>query len=759
MDSNAFTASYDFLSQQVDWDKVHNLIIQHTFFDHTKDIFMAPWANMAYSPSESIKDIENISLNVQEAPTLFRQAFSGIDPSIRLSNIVKLIEKDYVLSLSEIFNLSILTRNSSKFLKHFKSTNLYSLYEDLDTINFKKFNQECNKLFTSSGSIQFQNHPKLSQLDKKISEVEVEIRQQIKHVFRNFKDRGITNQDTFDIYNDRFVIAVNSDKYSSNLGIIRGNSKSGFTLYIEPVSIKSLNDLLNELYNKLDHELYLLRKKLTTILFNNKNSIVDLISLITQFDQLLSKYSFANKYNMCPFIESTKSFLFKDIAHPLITNPITNNIDTKNGILISGPNTGGKSVLLKSIALVIIFAKSGMYVPCSYAEGEIPDKLLLLINNTQNLTDGLSSFSLECHNLLDSINEDGKNILIIDEIFRSTSSVEASEISYHVIKEALNNDNTVFVSTHHELLKDKIERDPVIDSGHVRFNHETNKPTFEFIQGKSGSSYAVKIFKQIEKEKFGFHLISNNFYKDNLEQNVKVSNNDDEVISLLSKLSDQEKEHKKTVSSLNIKLIDQEKKFTVKYDKLNSRLIKIRNDIVNKKSNREEIKELNQLQSTLNTSQSVFLPAKEELKLEQLKIGINLIDKVSRKEVIVTSIDKRKKIITVTQGKLKMKLPLSNLKLSKNAAPQQKISINVFKNSKPEIMHDFRGVRLEEFENKLIDIINTVISGDIPYAHVVYGHGDGILKSKIVELKKNYPEVLFEHPNGDDGAVNIQLIK
>ena len=74
-------------------------------------------------------------------------------------------------------------------------------------------------------------------------------------------------------------------------------------------------------------------------------------------------------------------------------------------------------------------------------------------------------------------------------------------------------------------------------------------------------------------------------------------------------------------------------------------------------------------------------------------------------------------------------------------------------------MHDFRGVRLEEFENKLIDIINTVISGDIPYAHVVYGHGDGILKSKIVELKKNYPEVLFEHPNGDDGAVNIQLIK
>lgn len=760
MDNGIINSNFDFLTQQLDWDVIHRSIIRHTYFDYSKEILKHPWKDLPYDIESISTDVSMIVNEYHEIHASFLKSFSACSENFNFNHILLLIEKAQVLALSELFEIYVFTKNINKFVKKYKNLFLVKKFVREEFVIFKQFNKECQSLFTEQGQVQYSSHPQLAPYQSKIQSLEIEIRTTIKRIHKKFKDNGLTVQDSFDLYNDRFVVAVQSDKYNSKLGIIRGHSKSGFTLYVEPIEVKSLNDTLIEERNKLDHELYLIRNALSQILHNNFKEIGRLFSCIFEFDVLITKAEYSRLYNLSKFIITNEEFKFKNLFHPLIDNPVKSSLEVKKGLLVSGPNTGGKSVLLKSIALALIFAKSGMHVHADLAEGTIPDDIHLLINNTQNLTSGLSSFSLEVNNILSCIDLPGYNAIFIDEIFRSTSSNEASEISFHVLKQAVSNNNAVFVSTHHEILKEKVKNDPFISSGHVKFDLINNKPTYEFILGKPGSSFAIKVFKEIEHNLNQNNSISNRFYTDETElQNVTTT----EELSLLEEKYTQQIEelkvdHKKEISAINLKMMKSDEQFQSKYDRLNSKFVKLRNSIESKKVFKEELKEIDKVSAEIKSSNSVLLSSEETLVAEELNVGDIVFDKITKKDVEILAIDVRKKVVTILQGKLKVKLPIANLSRSNKSVKKTEVHINVFKENKNNINYDFRGSRLEEFKNELESILIALSSGEIPYASIVYGHGDGILKKELRRVLKDFHEFEVEYPNGDDGSVVIKLV-
>ncbi|MCP4913852.1 MAG: hypothetical protein GY909_12135 [Oligoflexia bacterium] len=760
MDNGILNSDFDFLTQQLDWDVIHKSIIKHTYFDYSKEIFKQPWNNLAYDIESISTDVSMIVNEFHDIHAHFLKSFSSCSEGFNFNQILLLIEKAQVLASSELFEIFILTKNINKFIKKYKNLYLVKKYVKEEFVIFKSFNKECQSLFSEQGHILYSSHPQLAPYYNKIQSLEIDIRTTIKRIHKKFKDTGLTVQDSFDIYNDRFVVAVQSDKYNSKLGIIRGHSKSGFTLYVEPAEVKSLNDILIEERNKLDHELYLIRNHLSQILHSSFEEIARLFTCIFEFDILITKAEYARAHNLSKFIISPGSLKFKNLYHPLIDHPVKSTLEVKNGLLVSGPNTGGKSVLLKSIALALIFAKSGMHVHADIAEGLIPDDIHLLINNTQNLTSGLSSFSLEVNNILSCIDLPGYNAIFIDEIFRSTSSNEASEISYQVLKQAVNNNNSVFVSTHHEILKEKVKNDPFISSGHVKFDLINNKPTYEFILGKPGSSFAIKVFKEIEHSLNQNNNISSRFYTDSVDAEDLTTNEDFSLLEekYQQQINELNTSHKKEISALNLKLLKSEEKFQNKYDNLNSKFVKLRNSIDSKKNFREELKEIDKISSEIKGSNSVVLSSEETLLPSDLKIGDIVFDKITKKDVEILAIDSRKKVVTILQGKMKVKLPIANLAKSSNTAKKSEVHINVFKENKSSINYDFRGFRLDEFKNELESILIALSSGEIPYADIVYGHGDGILKKELRRVLKDFEEFEVEYPNGDDGSVIIKLV-
>src|SRR5690606_15629289 len=198
----------------------------------------------------------------------------------------------------------------------------------------------------------------------------------------------------------------------------------------------------------------------------------------------------------CPRIKDSPGFKFTALFHPLLKNPVKNTADcgkNNHGIVVSGPNTGGKTVFLKSIALSYLLFYHGFFVPASEAEMYPYEGLFYFGNDLQDLKAGLSSFSGEVRNYIELIERIlPSNLILIDEIFNSTSSDEASALSMAYFDELHKKSAChIIVSTHHQMFKTLIHQDRSYISCHVGFDTESMKPTYKIQWGTPGASMAI----------------------------------------------------------------------------------------------------------------------------------------------------------------------------------------------------------------------------------------------------------------------------
>lgn len=773
---------------QVEWDILSGIISQFAFFEsNKKKLSMDLYIHRIEELQEEFFKIRHY---MNEFNDDYRQVISQIYGKLpedeTLNRLILHLSKDGMLSFQELNKVALLLEGTmfiQKDLPKFKIAE----FETIQNFDFQPlqrgFLREFRYLVDSSGEVHLEKHSELAILSQSLKELEDRIRKTIQEWINVPGNQKTLQFNNYDVHYDRYVVPVRSDSYRSDIGLIVSRSESGNTLFVEPFEVRDACNRRLELIAKIDEIINQLTIKFSRQLAKFSELTLQCLRVGERIDFYLAKTAFAERFHLeMPALRQDPGFRFSNLGHPLIAKVVKNSVecvDSTQGIVISGPNTGGKTVFLKSITLAYLLFYHGHFVPASEAEMFPYEGLFYFGNDLQDLKTGLSSFSGEVKNYI-SLMENilPSNLILIDEIFNSTSSDEASALSLayfdELHKKAICH---IVVSTHHQMFKTLIHQDQKYLSCHVGFDTENMKPTYKIQWGTPGASMAIDIFSILSKEnsevknipgKALAHLSTKNISYETLLQRVSQKQIElDRILSTNRQLEVDLKNQKGAMEGvLNLKLNEELKKAKAEIDKILNEARQIveeakRNEIIKVRKIDDRAHQLkNQVNSLRGETIETETDEQEsDLDISTLKAGDVVHSLILKKDFTVHAIDLRKHEVTIVKGAIKLSVPGRTLVRTKNALPRPKVvSVSYVPPSDTRVEIDARGMRLSEFQNAIDKSLGTLLSGDIPYLNVIHGHGDGVLKKWLRELirtSKHFQSAPQE--SGNDGETKIIL--
>ncbi len=787
MTINLITTQHSVHHTQVEWDLLSKIIAGFAYFESNKtqltsEVFSGRRDELS---AELIRTQTYLQEFKDEYRQVVRQLLGKLPEDGSLGKFLSHLSKQGVINFPELNKVALMIE-SAIFLKQDFPNLKIAEFHQLKEIDFaplqRKFLREFRHLVDDTGEVHFERHPELAELTKRLRELEERIRRTIQEWINQPQNQKVLQYNSYDVHYDRFVVPVRSDSYRSDIGLIISRSESGQTLFVEPFEIREACNRRMELNAKIDEIITQLAMKFSHQLYDFHPLTQELYRILYRMDFYLAKSQFATDYRLeCPQISSTPGFKFTQLFHPLIKNAVKNSADCHkehHGIVISGPNTGGKTVFLKSVALSYLLFYHGFFVPAAEAEMYPYEGLFYFGNDLQDLQTGLSSFSGEVKNYINLLeNILPSNLILIDEIFNSTSSDEASALSMAYFDELHRRAGChIIVSTHHQMFKTLIHQDRNYISCHVGFDTKNMKPTYKIQWGTPGASMAIDIFRILARGHDDVKHIPDHALQRMSTKNVsyetllqRVSQKQIELDQILNSNRQLEIELKNQKGAmegvLNLRLKDELNKARQEVDKI---LIEAR-ELVDE-ARRQEITKVKKLDERAHIIKAKIgklrgeEPPQEEImphgdvEIGQLKTGDIVYSHIFKKEFAVQSVDLRRNEVTIGKGPIKFTVPVHTLGFSKRASQNHQVSVSFEKNKDATFEFDVRGMRLSEFQNLIESALGDLLSGDVPFLNVIHGHGDGILKNWLrdyIKRSKDFSQDTSE--SGNDGETRVTL--
>lgn len=694
------------------------------------------------------------------------------------------LEKFHITHISELHKICLVCEISIKIYDLLEN-NVVSLilephHEFFPDIK-KVFVKKLRSFIDPDGVIHYERHPKIKPLYLKLNQLDEDLRRSISHILKEADYRDTLQNDQYDIINDHYVLAIKSDHFRAGLGKIIAKSSTGSTLYVEPFSIRNKSNQRLLLSSQIDVIIESIIKDFCSLLRPYLHTIKSMNGFLSYIDFNISKTIFSSENNLVkPLVNNQNETFISNLFHPLIEDPVCNDIEIpsdKSGLIISGPNTGGKTVTLKALSLSYLFLHYGLFIPATDGNISIPDGVYYFASDHQNISSGLSSFSSESTYYLNLLGELERNSFIfIDEIFNSTSSDEASALAIALLDEIQSRgDHKVIISTHHQMFKTMIHDNHNYLSAHVGYDIETELPTYKLHIGSPGSSMALDIFKHIEKKLLGTDRLTSFSQKYLNDKYLKYD-------KLLQSLSNEKEKLRKLAnenSLLNSELKNQRQSMLGVLFLEKQKLLKVYEGKLKTISNKAEIlfskvkvKDIGKknFQNNLGKIQADISSSLEKdadritqnthnssIAFENINLNSKYFSNLLKSEVVIYSINNRKKSITVLYNGKKIECPYIDLKLSNSkSAYIKEVQINYFLRGEVSTEIDCRGMRLDEFENLINKSIAHLYDSSIPYLTIIHGHGDGILKNWLRSFLDDIKEVSWHADEGNDGCTTIK---
>lgn len=707
-----------------------------------------------------------------------------VSPQKELFLSLRALHKSKYYEVSELHFLGLLTEAFYESSRFFKTWNLTLCYEvehnTLQKIQ-RNFIRPLRDFVTKEGEIHFERHPKLKPIYTKISDLEQELRSRIQGIARRPEYAISLELGEYDLIYDRYVLPIPTDSYRSNLGPIVSKSSSGKTLYVEPPELREKSNERIQLIAQLEEILLSISRELSEALHPYAQEVERMAKYLIELDLINAKASYIVEKNLQrPVLAPKYKIVLEGFFHPLIPDAVKNDITLEyqhHGLVLSGPNTGGKTAALKAITLAHLFIHMGLYVPARNAEIFPVTNLYYFSSDDQNLSEGLSSFSSEVKNYLMLLQDLGEfNLILIDEIFSSTSSEEASALAIALLREINKiGMSKVLISTHHQVLKTFIHGDKEYLSARVGFDLEKG-PTYKLYTDGPGSSMAFTIFENLEK-RFGrktsvpseakkFLDRKQIAYEKLLQELAEKKGELEKLLTENRNLNNELKNQKKSMEGLvhmerekrlddlkrEVEAISREAR-QVLDDAKNSRIeshknldktfAKIKSKVIHARGEREE---------GPSEHEDAQIPD-----LSEIEIGNIYFSTLLKKEVRILDINKSKREVKIAHHKLSLNCSIQTLRFigKKKVVPTVKFHVDRTEQNQIEI--DGRGMRLDEFEKMVDRGLLDLQSGSIPYLLVIHGHGDGILKKWLRDTLKEAKDYSWKPEDGNDGATIIEL--
>ena len=632
--------------------------------------------------------------------------------------------------------------------------------------------------------------------DDRASNALYKIRQQMRNTKKEIKNKlqSLLNskylqEPIVTIRQNRFVVPVKSEYQTEIKGFIHDTSSTGSTVFVEPISVFDLNNQLSELKNQENIEIEKILQILSSLFFDITNELENNFNLITILDFIFAKAKYSKELDCnCPKINNDKLIYLKNAKHPLLDQniavPITLEIGkTFSSLLITGPNTGGKTVTLKTVGLLTAMAQSGMHIPASDESSiYLFDNIFADIGDEQSILESLSTFSSHMTHIISILNEATSNSLIlVDELGSGTDPIEGASLALSILEYFKKHNITVLATTHyHELKKYALLTDGV-ENASCEFNLETLSPTYRLLIGVPGKSNAFAI-----SQKLGL--------KQEILENAKKRINSDtaKTEDLLKEIYDSkaliESEKEKTlqysnkIEKLKQKLenettdLEEHKKEYLQKAKQEAREILLSakqeaNDIIKEmEAEKNNSKNLNALRNKLtsklhevNQSPDSNLEETTTLDESQIKPGAIVFVPKFNKNGTVLSYPNQSKKFNIQIDNIKTTLTPSQITIAKNTETKKEIitkkqSMFAPKNVKTEL--NVIGMNIEESIFLVDKFLDEAAVAKLETVRIVHGKGTGILGKGIQKYLRSHPHVKsYRYGIFGEGEMGVTVVE
>ena len=665
--------------------------------------------------------------------------------------------------------------------------------------DFRALLQDLQGKILPDGTLSDHASVALGRLRRDIERQKKAIQESLERFLRVHREEGVLQEEFVTIRNERFVVPVIAGQKRKLDGVIHGASSSGHTLFIEPLETIDLNNELVRLAEEEAREVHRILLEMTDRLRGYGDSIRQTLATMAELDLIFAKARLAAEFQ-CVIPRFGERLWLKEARHPLLEDvlrrrhqkivPLTLELTRERStLLISGPNTGGKTVTLKTVGLLSLMAQSGLPVPAIEAEFPVFEQVLADIGDYQSIQENLSTFSAHVSNIREmALDVTPHTLVLLDELGAATDPEEGGALGVAIVEHFRGAGAFTLVSTHLMALKMYGSDTAGVVNGSMGFDEETLEPTYRFRAGSLGKSAGIEIATRLGMP-------------EDIMRRARQSmgDRDRDVTRFVTELHRRIDETKAVEQHLQKKMaelakrekdlaLEWEKRETAKLNELERRaeqalarfeeqaqeaIGKIAQNTERRKAEQQAQRRVSKAKRELREDfETTVLSTEEDARQRRIQPppieeGVRVRLKNVREPARV-----RRKLsgdrLEVEAGFLKMQVSIDDVAevLPETGKPSSRLPQNVSYKPAPELapVHqeiNVIGQRAEEARDAVDEFLDRAVMATASRVRIVHGHGMGILRKTIHELLSHHPHVarfyLAPQQEGGAGATIVEI--
>lgn len=663
----------------------------------------------------------------------------------------------------------------------------------------KRVEDKINLCIVSEEEISDNASPALGNIRRQIRHAQNSIKDKLNDLVRSSKYQKYMQESIVTLRGDRYVVPVKQEYRTEIPGLIHDSSASGATLFIEPMAVVDANNTIRELKLKEQAEIERILQELSSDVSEISVNLSENITILAKLDFIFAKAKLSLDFNcVCPKLNRDGKTIIKKGRHPLLDPKIVVPIDFWIGdefdtLVVTGPNTGGKTVTLKTVGLFTLMTQAGLHIPANEGtEISVFNKVFADIGDEQSIEQSLSTFSSHMKNIVNILeNVDFSSLVLFDELGAGTDPTEGAALAMAILEHLKEKGCTIVATTHYSQLKVYAVTTPHVENACCEFDVETLKPTYKLLIGVPGRSNAFAISNRLGLidavvERAKGYLTS---------EEIKF---EDMLLSIEKNLSQSESEKmqaqvlKVEAEKIRNEIDEQKRRFEDKRENvLKEAREEARRVLLDAKHEAEnilsEMRRMQREQESLNSQKEAegmrlrlknkidtiedalskpIIPKNTLVKPpKNLKPGDSvLITNLNQKGTVVVPPDKNGEAI-VQAGIMKINVHITNLKVIDEQKAQIKktgageIGVSKARNISTEI--NVRGLNLEEALEIVDKYLDDAVLSNLSEVSIIHGKGTGVLRNGIHQYLKTNKRVksyrLGKYGEGETGVTIVEL--
>ena len=707
---------------------------------------------------------------------------------------LKRMEIGALLSGQELIQIGQLIKGSREIYTFFvdlkdEDIELKQLYHTSDRIIvLAQLERKIYQTLTEGGSVLDDASSKLKSLRTSMRQAESNVREKLNNIVRGSQAKYLTDS-IITMRNDRYVLPVKADSRGVFGGIVHDQSSSGQTVFVEPQSVLDLNNRLKQLQSEERVEIERILTELTTEILPFTDEILTNLNTLIEIDVIQAKARYAREIKATRPIVTEENYIeLYGARHPLIPEDeiVENDIilgENYKTVVVTGPNTGGKTVILKTLGLLQLMGQSGLYLPTEEESSiGVFNHVLADIGDEQSIEQSLSTFSSHLTTIVSILEVIDENSLVLfDELGAGTDPQEGAALAISILDTIGAIGSNAMITSHYPELKLYGYNRPETVNASLEFDIETLRPTYKFKLGIPGRSNAFEIARRLGM-------------RDDVILNAQslMSSDSQSIDEMIQDLDNKQKEAEKSSRDLRQKLLEAQRlhselnaefsAYQKEKEQLKQQAQAEANAIVEETKKKADaiIEDLRLKQLESGSGQGVkeheFIEAqtqlselrqeeerlkenkvlKREKEKKALKVGQSVkVQSLGQQGILVEKLDDD---WVVQMGMLKMRLPEEDLIITEQEKEKTTTSYRGSLSSvRPEL--DLRGERVDAALSKLDQYLDQALLANYKNVTIIHGHGTGAVRSAVQGALKNYPRVSsFETAPANQGGTGATIV-